>query len=168
MNKLNTLLLAVTLAGALAAGCKKTPADCKKLTNYYCGENGTPEECKQAKDTAASKSGGSCAKVFVALKEARKQKEAEGNRVKREAAFTAERDLRKPIVDEMDKVSANRYELGEKLAGAKGAEKKKLEAEIAAIDARLNELMTQLNSRVQPGAPPAPGTPAPAPAPGAP
>jgi len=154
----------VLLAAVLAvAGCKKTPPDCKKVKDYYCGPNGTPEECEQAKDIAESKNGASCAKTFIALKDARKQKETAAAKEKQAAAFNAERDLRAPIIAEMEQVSANRYELGEKLLTAKGAEKKKIEEEIKVIDAKLNELMEKLNSRVQPGAAPAPQAPAPAP-----
>src|SRR5262245_46902875 len=132
----------VVLTALLAfAGCKKTPPDCKKVKDYFCGPNGTPEECQQAKDIAGSKNGASCAKTFLALKEARKMKESAAAKEKQTAAFNAERDLRAPIIAEMEQVSANRYELGEKLATAKGAEKKKIEEEIKVIDAKLNELM---------------------------
>lgn len=157
--------LVICLLGTLAlAGCKKTPPDCKKVKDYFCGPNGTPEECQMAKNSAESKNGPSCAKTFMGLKEARKLKETAAAKAKQDAAFTAEKDFRAPIIAEMDKVSANRYELGEQLTAAKGAEKKRIEAEIAAIDAKLNELMEQLNARVKPGAPPPPGAPAPAPA----
>ena len=126
--------LVICLLGTLAlAGCKKTPPDCKKVKDYFCGPNGTPEECQMAKNSAESKNGPSCAKTFMGLKEARKLKETAAAKAKQDAAFTAEKDFRAPIIAEMDKVSANRYDLGEKLLAAKGAEKKKIEAIMAEI-----------------------------------
>ena len=140
--------LALVVGSALAGGCKKTPADCTKLKDTFCGDKGTAEECEIAKRGYDTKDANVCHSRWTELFQKRKNEQAAEAAVTRKNAMKDEIAARGDLLDKMDKIQGEINELTPKLAAAKGADKKAIQAQIDDANKRMMDINTQLQNRV--------------------
>jgi hypothetical protein len=147
MMTTRVIAIALVLGGALA-GCKKTPPDCTKLKDTFCGENGTPDECEIAKKAADTKDANVCHSRWTELFQKRKSDQAAEAAVQRKNAMKDEIAARGDLLDKMDKIQGEINDLTTKLQAAKGADKKAIQAQIDDANKRMMDINAQLQARV--------------------